>query len=175
MLCCSWVGNVLGKIRWLWALAYLFCTCWFLVQLTQILPNYFAPTLTHTELREVPLKSLGVFPFDFKVCIRPTVFNETALKHFGYDYSAFYVVGSRKFNDSHYAFGWAGHDNQSMMVTNVSRVLDLAKKDWTKSKLMGEFYISNASQGNHLTSEFVKYTHQSSSITVWAFLVLFNA
>ena len=37
------------QARWGWILAHLFCICIFLIQLFQLLPSYFAPTMTHTE------------------------------------------------------------------------------------------------------------------------------
>ena len=66
--------EVLRKIRWVWALAYLFCTCLFLYQLVKILPDYFDPTMTHTEVKDVPLKDMD-FPLGIKVCFRPSVFD----------------------------------------------------------------------------------------------------
>ena len=94
MLCCTWLGIFLEKIRWVWALAYLFCTCCFFYQLVQILPNYFHPTLTNTEVTEVLLKSMN-FPLDFKICLGPT-FNETVLKSFGYEDTVLYQNGVSK-------------------------------------------------------------------------------
>ena len=61
-------------------------------QLIQILPNYFSPTLTHTEVKEVPLRDMD-FPLDFKICLRPSAFNETAIKELGYADSAHYIFG----------------------------------------------------------------------------------
>ena len=106
--------EVLGKIRWVWALAYLFCTCLFFYQLVKILPNYFAPTMTHTEVKDVPLKDMD-FPLNFKVCFRPSVFNNTALKQLGYEDSTYYSFGKSKFDGSleRPLIGWGGHNNQS--------------------------------------------------------------
>ena len=142
MLCCARLENVLRKIRWLWASAYLFCTCWFLYQLVQILPNYFHPTLTRTDANEVPLNSTD-FPLDVKICFQPAKFNETVLKSFGYNDSLAYWDGMINYNGSYgagYALvGWGG--KQSARVGNASEVLHAAKYDWTKSQLFDYFTI----------------------------------
>ena len=126
MPCCSMLRNILGKIRWLWALAYLFCTCWFVYQLVQILPSYLHPTLTQTAVEEVPLKSMD-FPLDLKICFEPLTFNETALKSFGYDDWHLYVDGIFNSNDSSAEplIGWGG--NQSVHVKNASKAMLLRK------------------------------------------------
>ena len=80
------------------------CTCLFFYQLVQILPNYFAPSMTHTEVKDVPLKEMD-FPLNFKVCFRPSVFNNNALKELGYSDSSTYIVGKSDFNDSQ-VIGW---------------------------------------------------------------------
>ena len=118
----------------------MFCSFLFLYQFGQILPSYYAPSLTHTDVREIPLRDMD-FPLDIKVCIRPSVFNETALKHFGFKDAASYVLGVRKFNGSQYVFGWGGYDDQSITVTNASEVLRVAKKDWTKSNIITYFQM----------------------------------
>ena len=139
MRCCLRLGNVLRKIEWFWTLAYLFCTCWFLYQLVHILPNYLAPTLTNTEVKEVPLKSMD-FPLDIKICFQSEGLNETALKSFGYGDSAFgYVYGAIDLNDSHALIGWGG--NQSVGVKNASEILNAAKYDWTLSRVFNTFII----------------------------------
>ena len=116
MACSQWIPNLLDKIRWIWVLAYFFCTFLFIYQLIQILPNYFSPTLTHTEVKEVPLRDMD-FPLDFKICLRPSAFNETALKELGYGDSGHYILGKSKFNESIHIIGWGGHSsNESSLV-----------------------------------------------------------
>ena len=61
-------------------------------QLVGILPNYFAPTMTNTEVKDMPLKDMD-FPLDLKICFRPFELNTTALRHFGYINSNSYVLG----------------------------------------------------------------------------------
>ena len=129
MLCCLRLGSVLKKIRWLWTLAYLFCTFWFLYQLVQILPNYFAPTLTNTDVKEVPLSSMD-FPLDIKICFQPAGFNETVLKSFGYENMYSYSIGWSNRNVSHALIGWGG--NQSYRVKDAGEILHAAKYDWTR-------------------------------------------
>ena len=129
---------LLYKIRWLWALAYLFCTCWFLYQLVQILPSYLHPTLTQTTMEEVPLQSMD-FPLDFKLCFEPFKFNETALKSFGYEGMYSYVEGVLEMNDSSAFVGWGG--NQNVKEKNASKILHAAKKDWTISQVLKQFQI----------------------------------
>ena len=129
MLCCLRLGSVLKKIRWLWTLAYLFCTFWFLYQLVQILPNYIAPTLTNTEVKEKPLSSMD-FPLDIKICFQPARFDETLLKSFGYEGVHYYLSGWSNCNDSHVFIGWGG--NQSSRVKDAGEILHAARYDWTK-------------------------------------------
>ena len=129
--------EVLRKIRWVWGLAYLLCTCLFFYQLVGILPNYFAPTMTNTEVKDVPLEDMN-FPLDFKICFRPFELNNTALRQLGYIHSYAYVLGMSKFNGS--LIGWGGHNNQSVPEKDASDVLDAVKFDWTKAPLFSMFY-----------------------------------
>ena len=129
MLCSPRLENVLKEIRWFWTLAYLFCTCWFVYQLVQILPNYIAPTLTNTEVKEVPLSSMD-FPLDIKICFQPATFNESVLKSFGYEDMYFYSIGWSNRNSSHALIGWGG--NQSSRVKDAGEILHAARYDWTK-------------------------------------------
>ena len=50
-----------SKTRLVMALAYLLCTVMFLIQLISLLPSYVSPTRTHTEVKEVPLKTKSIF------------------------------------------------------------------------------------------------------------------
>ena len=136
---CSMLKDIFCKIRWLWALAYLFCTCWFLYQLVQILPSYLHPTLTHTTMEEVPLQSMD-FPLDFKLCFEPLKFNQTVLKSFGYEDMYDYASGVFGRNDSSASIGWGG--NQSLLeVKNASEILCAVKYDWAMSTVLEDFII----------------------------------
>ena len=130
----------------MWVLTYLSCTALFFYQLLQILPNYFSPTLTHTEVKEVPLKEID-FPLDFKICFKPSIFNRTALNKLGYRDTYRYKQGMSKFNNfklnNSYVIGWGGHKNQSgLSVKNASEVLEAVKWDWDKKLLFDVFQIS---------------------------------
>ena len=145
MACSKWIPNLLDKIRWIWLLAYLLCTFLFMYQLIQILPNYFSPTLTHTEVKEVPLRNMD-FPLDFKICLRPLAFNETALKELGYLDSAYYIFGKSKFNESSHIISWGGHSsNGSLLVRNASEVLHAVRKDWTEQPLVYSVGVTTSS------------------------------
>ena len=89
-----------------------------------ILPNYFHPTLTNTEVKEVPLKDMD-FPLDVKVCFRGSLLNESVLKKFGYEELHQYILGVIDKNGSSALIGWGG--NQS--VKNASDVLFAAEND----------------------------------------------
>ena len=136
MTFCSMLKTIFGKIQWLWALAYLFCTCFFLYQFVMILPNYFHPTLTHTEVKEVPLKNMD-FPLDFKVCFRPSLLNESVLKRFGYEKMLHYVYGLIDNNASSALIGWGGNHS----VKNASEVLFAAKNELLMSKAVEFFQV----------------------------------
>ena len=110
----------------------------FLYQLVQILPSYFHPTATNTEVKEVPLKDMD-FPLDFKVCFEPARFNETVLKSFGYESMYWYLRGTS--NHTLPALGWGGYNNESVQVKNASEVLHAVKKDWTMSKVLSDLNI----------------------------------
>ena len=151
MPCGSKCGKeVFWKVRWVWSLTYLSCTCLFFYQLVGILPNYFAPTLTHTAVKDVPLKDMD-FPLDFKVCFGSSVFNRTALKQYGYRNALSYMLGMSKFDkfnydlNSSYAIGWGGHSNQSEPVKNASEVLKAIKWDWNKTQLFQYLQITTNS------------------------------
>ena len=119
-------------------LAHLFCASLFLYQFGQNLKSYFHPTLTNTEVKEVPLKDMD-FPLDFKVSFEPSRFNETVLKSFGYESMYWYLNG--KSNHTLPALGWGGYDNKSVQVKNASEVLHAAKKDWTMSQVLRKLNI----------------------------------
>ena len=138
MACSSMFGNILLKIRLARAAVFLFCSCLFLVQLFRILPNYLYPITTNTVVKNVPLKNMD-FPLDFKVCFQPAVFNETALRSYGYEDMVAYINGIRNYYDSTALIGWGGHGNQP--GGNASEVLHAAKKDWTMSQIFNYFQV----------------------------------
>ena len=81
------------------SLVYLFCTSLFLYQLIKLLPSYFAPTLTHTEVAQMQLKDIDDFPLNIKVCVRPGL-NKTALKQLGYVDKVMFIMGRSQLNGS---------------------------------------------------------------------------
>ena len=129
----------MGKVRWVSVLVHLFCTGLFLYQFGQILPRYVHPTLTNTEVNEVPLKDMDI-PIDILVCIQPVGLNDALLKSFGYENLYFYLKGTSGHTLSGY-HGWGGYDNQSIQVKSASEVLHAAKKDWAISQVLTNFYI----------------------------------
>ena len=120
------------QTRWVWILAHLFCICIFLIQLFQLLPSYFAPTLTHTEVRELPLNGMGEFPLDLKMCVKPGL-NNTALKQLGYTTAYYYTVG---INPEFSLIGWGGHDNQSGPVASGEEVLKMVKTNLARELII---------------------------------------
>ena len=141
------VKEIMGKIKWVWGFAYVLCTCLFLYQLVQILPGYFAPTMTHTEVKDVPLEDMD-FPLDIKICFGPSAFNNTALKELGYRDELYYMLGVSKFNkfefnsSTSYVIGWGGHNNHSDPVKNASEVLKAVKWNWNKTQLFYVFQVT---------------------------------
>ena len=120
-----------GHARWIWALAYFFSTSLFFVQLFKLLPNYFAPTMTYTEVTNVPLKDID-FPLDFEICLKPLL-NRTALQEFGYLSQFHYTVGA---NLNNTLIGWGGHQsNNSRGVTSAEEVLKAARTNVTTNCL----------------------------------------
>ena len=82
------------------------------------------------------------FPLDFKICLRPSAFNETAIKELGYADSAHYIFGKSKFNESSHILGWGGHSNESSVVKNASEVLNAVQRDWTKQPLFSYIWVT---------------------------------
>ena len=134
-----------GSIRWIWTLApHVFCISVFLVQLFQLLPTYFAPSMTYTEVSNVQLKDID-FPLDFKICVKPLL-NKTALQQFGYLSTYHYTVGGSPDNTligwaGHNSTLWAGHKNNSAATASAEEVVKATRMDVTKHILSG-IYIS---------------------------------
>ena len=99
----NWFQKILKNYGWFYLLARVSCICLFSLQTYQLEEDLVAPTLTHTTVREVPLKDID-FPLDIKICVRPSM-NETAVKMFGYDSIEEYIIGSLS-NSS--LVGWGG-------------------------------------------------------------------
>ena len=83
-------------------------------------PAYFAPTMFHTEVKDVPLKEKREFPLDIKVCFGPPVFTSTALKELGYRDELFFMLGLSKLKKTQtehqrqvwHRMGWPQVNNQ---------------------------------------------------------------
>ena len=125
-----------SKTRLAMAFAYFLCTAMFLVQLISLLPSYVSPTRTHTEVKEVPLKTID-FPFEIHICITPSL-NASAIKQFGYDDLLYYLFGLGKYNP--YLIGWGGFNNKSEAMTTPREVLNKAKIE-VPQNLIGEIKI----------------------------------
>ena len=118
-----YIRKLSNPARWLWVFAHVFCICVFFVQLFQLLPSYFAPTRTHTEVKELQLKDMD-FPLNIKICAKPD-YNKTALQELGYKDASDYILGRSKYNRS--VVGWGGHSGKSEAKTNAKEVLDAAR------------------------------------------------
>ena len=122
----------LGSVRWIWTLApHILCISGFLVQLFQLLPTYFAPSMTYTEVTNVQLKDID-FPLDLKICVKPLL-NQTVLQQFGYLSTYHYAVGG---NHDNTLIGWKGHNNKnSGEIFSAGKVLKAARMNVTKNLL----------------------------------------
>ena len=125
-----WIMKLFSQNRWTWALAHLFCTSVFLVQLFQLLPGYIAPTMTYTEVENVQLKDID-FPLDFEICVKP-LFISTALHKFGYLSPYHYNTGA---NSDNTLIGWGGHSNNPGALTSAQEVLIETRMNVTKNLL----------------------------------------
>ena len=133
-----WFVQLLRKARWVEGLAYLICICFFTGQTYKLVENLVAPTMTHTYVRELPLKDID-FPLDIKICVRPSL-NSTALNYFGYNDTYQYRLGINS-NVSH--FGWGGHSKETRgaALTSAAEVLKAAKLNLTKD-ILKDIYVS---------------------------------
>ena len=123
------------------SLVYLFCTSLFLYQLIKLLPSYFAPTLTHTEVAQMQLKDIDDFPLNIKVCVRPGL-NKTALKQLGYVDKVMFIMGRSQLNGS--LIGWGGH-SQFGSLKSAEEVAKMTKID-RKRNLLIKFAINTNSK-----------------------------
>ena len=132
--------EVLKKAGWLQLIAYFFCICFFSVQMYRLVEHLVSPTMTHTFVREVPLKDID-FPLDIKICVSPSL-NSTTLKEFGYDDIDMYVAGST--SRSNYSYiGWGGHDHNGRNLASARKVLNKAKLNVTKDVLRNVFITTH--------------------------------
>ena len=67
-----WILKVLHKAGWLHIIAHLVCIGFFSVQMYRLVEHLVHPTMTHTVVREVPLKNMD-FPLDINICVRPSL------------------------------------------------------------------------------------------------------
>ena len=101
--------------KWIWTLANFFCTLSFLVQLFDLLPSYFAPTMTNTQISNEQLKNID-FPLDIQICVNPLL-NTKALQEFGFSKVTFYQMGAF----SNGTIGWGGLDNETGAMASGAR------------------------------------------------------
>ena len=133
----QWFMKLFSQNRWIQALAYLFCISVFLVQLFKLLPTYFAPTMTYTEVTNVQLKDID-FPLDFEICVKPLL-NSTALQEFGYPTPYHYIVGSNS-TTNNTSIGWGGYSNNSGALISAKEVLITARLNVT-TNILTEVHI----------------------------------
>ena len=126
----QWIMRLFSQNKWIRALTHLFCISVFLVQLFKMLPTYFAPTMTYTEVTNVPLKDID-FPLDFEICVKPLL-NSTALQLFGYLTPYLYIVGA---NSDNTLISWGGYSNNSGAVRSAKEVLKAARLNVTTNLL----------------------------------------
>ena len=118
-----WFLKEFSKAGWLRIIAYFFCIGLFSAQIYRLVEHRVHPTMTHTFVREVPLKNMD-FPIDIKICVTPSL-NSTVLKGFGYDDTAMYVSGSTS-RSNYSSIGWGGHDHNALLVKAVNGVSKIA-------------------------------------------------
>ena len=121
-----------GQTKWVWIFIHLFCVCLFSFQLFQLLPSFLSPTITHTEVKDVPLKDLEEFPLDIMICVKPAL-DTLALQNFGYLSEYHYTVG---LNEDESLVGWGGYNNQSEPVASGREVLNLTKRKITRDIIL---------------------------------------
>ena len=121
-----------GQTKWVWIFIHLFCVCLFSFQLLQLLPNLLSPTMTYTEVKDVPLKDLEEFPLDIMICVKPAL-DTLALQKFGYPSEYHYTVG---LNEDESLVGWGGYNNQSEPVASGREVLSLTKRKITRDIIL---------------------------------------
>ena len=125
-----WFWELSRKAHWVEGFVYLICICFFSGQTYKLVENLVAPTMTHTHVKEVPLKDID-FPLDIKICVRPSL-NSTILNRFGYNDKFHYMLGLN--SDVSY-FGWGGHSNttRGSALVSATEVLEAVKLNLTQN------------------------------------------
>ena len=90
----NWIQELWVKMfcsdKWIWTLANFFCILPFLVQLFDLLPSYFAPPMTNTQISNEQVKNIE-FPLDIQICVN-RLLNTKALQEFGFSKVTFYQI-----------------------------------------------------------------------------------
>ena len=128
---CFW--RFFKKAGWLHLLAHMICICLFSIQTYKLVENLVAPTLTHTYVKEMPLKDID-FPLDIKICVKPSM-NETALKMYGYGDVDDYITGSS--SRSNYSLvGWGDHSRKDKgLIISAGEIFNAIKLNLTTEVL----------------------------------------
>ena len=139
IMCVFW--RFLKKAGWLHLLAHIICMCLFSAQTYKLVENIIVPTLSHTYMKEVPLKDVD-FPFDIKICVKPSM-NKTALKMFGYENIEDYIVGL--ISKSNYSLvGWGEHSkNNKGSFASAREIFNAIKLNLTKEVINEVQIIEN--------------------------------
>ena len=106
-----WLLKVLKKAGWvhlLSLLSYILCISFFSAQMVRLVENLVVPKMTHTSVKEVPLKDID-FPLDLKLCVRPSM-NSAALEGFGYEKAGLHYVSGSSSRTNYSYIGWGGHN-----------------------------------------------------------------
>ena len=139
MIIMKWLSNHLKCAGWLHLLAHILCISFFSAQMFGLVEHLVAPKMTHTHVREVPLKDID-FPLEFKICVSPSM-NSTVLNEFGYDTIGSYVAGiSSRTNYS--SVGWGGHVH-GINLTSVREVFNRATLNVTRDLLQYVTFRTN--------------------------------
>ena len=134
-----------------------------MLQLFKMLPTYFDPTMTYTEVTNVPLKDIN-FPLDFEICVKPLL-NNRALRRLGYVTPYHYIVGA---NSDNTFISWGGYSNNSGVAKDV---LVAARLNVT-TNLLHEVYIDrhggNASENlvDNVTLDKINWVYECQTLNL---------
>ena len=134
-----WLLKVLKKAGWFHLLSYILCISFFSAQMVRLVENLVVPKMTHTSVREVPLKDIE-FPLDLKLCVRPSM-NSAALEGFGYEKAGLHYVSGSSSRTNYSYIGWGGHDLNGRNLTSAREVFKKAKLNVTTG-ILREAWIS---------------------------------
>ena len=93
-----------------------------------LVQNLVFPTVTHTYVKEVPLKDMD-FPLDLKICVNPSM-NLTAMKEFGYGDINSYVTGqnlTKTLRSKFSMIGWGGLGPNDTSLASAKEIFDAVK------------------------------------------------